>query len=220
MLPYHQSHIHVFLCLDKPPHASCSVQRCDNKELRKEQMKYVMVPVQMEGICCPKYNKVACKDGDSIHKVNKTSASSTTDDHFDFQVGQSWSTDNLCKTKTCVLKNGEIETESQIKECSTQCQQGFEYQPSVSECCGKCIPKWCVMDNGTKLIPGETVPGDECEEFVCKIVNGLPVIEKLTTKCPPKTPQCKDNLNQTRNIGDDWNMDICTKCHCSGKRLG
>ena len=55
---------------DKPPHTSCSVQRCDNKELVKEQMKYVMVPVQSEGICCPEYNRVACKDGDSVYQVS------------------------------------------------------------------------------------------------------------------------------------------------------
>ena len=58
---------------DKPPHTSCSVQRCDNKELVKEQMKYVMVPVQSEGICCPEYNRVACKDGDSVYQVSSLS---------------------------------------------------------------------------------------------------------------------------------------------------
>ena len=138
--------------------------------------------------------------------------------YFDVKVGQRWVTDNLCHSKTCVLNNGEIETESQIKECSTQCQQGFEYQPSETECCGKCEPKLCVMDDGTKLIPGVTVPGDGCEEFECHIVNKVPIIKKLTTLCPPKYSGCKDNLNQTRNIGDDWNKDRCTKCHCSGKR--
>jgi len=185
-------------CPDKLPHASCSVQRCDNKELIKEQRKYVMMPVQIEGVCCPEYNRVACKDGNSV-----------------YQVGQRWVTDNLCHSKTCVLNNGEIETESQIKECSTQCQQGFEYRPSETECCGKCEPKSCVMDDGTKLIPGVTVPGDGCEEFECHIVNKEPIIKKLTTLCPPKYSGCKDDLNQTRNIGDDWNMDRCTKCHCS-----
>ena len=55
---------------DKPPHASCSVQRCDNKELAKEQMKYVMVPVQIEGKCCLEYSRIACKDGDSVYQVS------------------------------------------------------------------------------------------------------------------------------------------------------
>lgn len=134
------------------------------------------------------------------------------------KVGQRWVTDNLCHSKTCVINNGEIETESQIKECSTQCQPGFEYQPSESECCGQCEPKWCVMEDGAKLIPGVTVPGDGCEEFECNIVNRIPTIKKLTTLCPSKYSGCKDNLNQTRNKGDVWNKDGCTKCHCSGKR--
>ena len=143
-----------------------------------------------------------------------------TDFEYDVKVGQKWVTDNLCHSKTCVLKNGEIETESQIKECSTQCQPGFEYQPSESECCGKCEPAmWCIMEDGTKLNPGVRIPGDGCEEFECNIVNKIPTIKKLTTLCPSKHSGCKDNLNQTRNIGDDWNKDRCTKCHCSGKRL-
>ena len=75
------------------------------------------------------------------------------------------------------------------------------------------------MEDGTKLIPGVRIPGDGCEEFECNIVNKIPTIKKLTTLCPSKHSGCKDNLNQTRNIGDDWNKDRCTKCHCSGKRL-
>ena len=77
---------------------------------------------------------------------------------------------------------------------------------------------WCVMEDGTKLIPGVRIPGDGCEEFECNIDNNIPTIKKLTTLCPSKHSGCKDSLNQIRNIGEDWNKDRCTKCHCSGKR--
>ena len=66
---FHHHHKYTFIYLDKPPHASCSVQRCDNKELMKEQKRYVMEPVQNEGICCPDYKRTACKDGDSVYQV-------------------------------------------------------------------------------------------------------------------------------------------------------
>ena len=69
---FHHHHKHIFYkYLDKPPHASCSVQRCDNKELMKEQKRYVMEPVQNEGVCCPDYKRIACKDGDSVYQVLK-----------------------------------------------------------------------------------------------------------------------------------------------------
>ena len=55
------------------------------------------------------------------------------------------------------------------------------------------------MDDGTKLIPGVTVPGDGCEEFECHIVNKVPIIKKLTTLCLPKYSGCKDNLNRKRS---------------------
>ena len=56
---------------DKPPHASCSVQRCDNRQVSKDQGRYVLEPEYTPGVCCPDYKKVACKDGETVYQVKE-----------------------------------------------------------------------------------------------------------------------------------------------------
>ena len=55
--------------LDKP-HASCSIESCDNQQIRKDQEKYVMEAQNVEDVCCPEYKKIACREGDSVYQVH------------------------------------------------------------------------------------------------------------------------------------------------------
>ena len=65
----HYKYIYSKTLSDKPPHASCSVQRCDNRQVSKDQGRYVLEPEYTPGVCCPDYKKVACKDGENVYQV-------------------------------------------------------------------------------------------------------------------------------------------------------
>ena len=122
-----------------------------------------------------------------------------------------------------------------IKECTTNCEEGFEYKiENVDDCCGSCVATQCVIEGGILIKPGETLKNTACETNTCKIVNNRPLVI-TSTSCPPipndcpeenikmdktgccKTCQrCKDSQNLTRNIGEVWSKDRCTSCLCKG----
>ena len=66
---FHNSTQLLVVFLDKP-HASCSIETCDNSQTRKNQEKYVMEAQNVEDVCCPEYKKIACREGDSVYQVH------------------------------------------------------------------------------------------------------------------------------------------------------
>ena len=110
------------------------------------------------------------------------------------------------------------------------------FSPSSTECCGHCEVSQCLLQDGTKLAPGQSVEtgGSACNNSVsCNIVNGAAVIERSSQSCPALPPdcppasvrpdprgcceicvRCRDRANRTRNIGDFWKADSCTTCTC------
>ena len=56
-------------CSDKPAQASCSVERCDDRQFRRDQSDYVLQEVQLDGQCCPDFRKLACRHGGNIYQV-------------------------------------------------------------------------------------------------------------------------------------------------------
>ena len=210
---------------DKPPQASCSVQTCDDRQVKKDQGKYVLEEVKVPGRCCPDYKKVACRDSGNI-----------------YQIGEGWRGGDLCRISNCTLRDGEAETEVsyEICESETDCQEGYQYETSPGTCCGACVAKQCRMEDGTMMSPGQTVTDNSaCNKPVrCEIVNGTPLIERssapcpaLPADCPPASQRldssgcckvcvtCRDQHNVTRNPGDSWKSDNCTSCTCQGDTL-
>ena len=72
--------------------------------------------------------------------------------------------------------------------------QGSEYQPSTTECCGRCVATHCVMENGDLLAPGERKTDETgCKTTECKLISGKPstivesaVCPEIPSDCPPQ----------------------------------
>ena len=102
------------------------------------------------------------------------------------------------------------------------------------KCCGSCVAKHCVMEDGSLLKAGSQIQ-NPCSKANCNIINGNPVLKEEVNYCPPlpsdckdgniridesgcckRCLRCKDQLNVTRNIGEIWKSTPCTTCICSG----
>ena len=153
-----------------------------------------------------------------------------------YQIGDSWRGLDLCQVYTCDLREGEAERSLTETRCETECGEGEVFSPSSTQCCGRCVPSHCLLQDGTKLEAGQSVEaaGSACNTSVrCSIVNGAAVIEKSSQSCPTLPADCPpasvrlqgccevclrcSSGNITRNIGDYWKADSCTTCTCRGE---
>nr|CAD7400885.1 unnamed protein product [Timema poppensis] len=132
---------------------------------------YEMTEVVVEGQCCTKKKKTKCKEGEKI-----------------YEIGENWiSPSNRCKNITCVSsgEGGEALKRERTRSCREEClkvgslalattliyRKGWEYVPSPptsQECCGKCVQRACVADDGTLHKPGDTWQGN-CTKSSCDI---------------------------------------------------
>ena len=54
---------------DPAPQASCSVESCDDRQLRRDQANYVLQELRVDGQCCPDFRRLACRHGGNIYQV-------------------------------------------------------------------------------------------------------------------------------------------------------
>jgi len=166
------------------PESVCSVTKCDLSSQTRAEVSYVIDITTTPGECCATFSKTACKVEERGQQQIK-------------QIGESWnSTADLCKTLSCVLKEGEAHIETTTTLCSqaSACSPGSEYQPSTTECCGRCVATHCVMENGDLLAPGERKTDETgCKTTECKLISGKPstivesaVCPAIPSDCPPQ----------------------------------
>eukprot|EP00092_Neocalanus_flemingeri_P040141 GFUD01043724.1.p1 GENE.GFUD01043724.1~~GFUD01043724.1.p1 ORF type:complete len:1350 (-),score=300.80 GFUD01043724.1:29-4078(-) len=165
----------------KTPESVCSVTRCDISTKTRSEASYVISNTTTPGECCAVFSRIACKTGETGNQLTK-------------QIGESWTSDtDLCKSFSCVSKEGEAYLETSYTKCTqaSDCSPGYEYQESPTECCGKCINTHCVMENGDLLAPGERKTDETgCKTTECKLINGKPSTMVQSAVCPAIPSDC------------------------------
>ncbi|XP_056642321.1 hemocytin [Diorhabda sublineata] len=145
-------------------------------EIPEETYKNFVVEIKpVEGECCEKQILKSCKINNNV-----------------VEIGETWqSPTDKCKTFTCYDKgNNELVIKETMHTCKTDCEKGWEYQESETECCGKCIQASCVLEGEVKE-EGETWKSpDNCTTFSCeKIGDQFSIVTNQET-CPPIDPSC------------------------------
>ena len=197
------------------------MQTCDDRQVKKDQARFVLEAVLVAGECCPYYRKVACREDGNV-----------------YQIGEEWRGEDLCKISNCTLSDGEAETEVRYEVCERECEAGYQYERSDSACCGTCEAKQCKMEDGRLLSPGQVLTEDSaCNRTVtCKIKDGKPQIERSSVSCPALPADCpsssirldaqgccqecvvcRDGDQVQRYPGEVWRSDNCTTCTCQGE---
>ncbi|XP_075692873.1 mucin-5B-like [Rhinoderma darwinii] len=159
--------------------------RCEPSQCQYQaeicSLGFEAVPTVMEGECCVKINcipmNVCIVDGAV------------------YQIGQDISTNrSSCKTCSC-SEEKDPETGFNIVVCEPilcmiLCPQGYVYETSNNDCCGKCIQVSCVViaaDGSSHLLkPGESqfLPDDNCTQYTCNFKGNIFVISSQTQVCP------------------------------------
>ncbi|XP_072277618.1 mucin-5B-like [Pyxicephalus adspersus] len=110
------------------------------------------------------------------------------------QPDETWKpNDQPCVTYEChIIEDQFIHTEVR-RACSidsqNDCSEGFVYERTEDECCGKCVQKSCIMklkDNTTQILQvneTRTFPDDICTSHECTQTGDHLVIHTTTTAC-------------------------------------
>jgi len=165
--------------LPATPKPVCTLTRCDLSAKLRDEVSYVLSNTTVPGQCCPVFSKIACKT-EQGREVK--------------QIGETWtSSEDLCKTLSCVGKEGEANIETSHTQCSqaADCAPGSEYQPATTECCGVCVVTHCVMEDGELLSPGERkTDSTGCRTTECKLISGKPSTIVESAVCPEIPADC------------------------------
>ena len=107
---------------DKPPESSCSVKKCDKRQMKKDQFKYVLEEIVTPGVCCSEYKKTACKESGTVRQVRLVQNWLFLT--IVYKIGEAWTSDsNLCKKYSCVEKDGEAKLEYNLEKCPAKCAE-------------------------------------------------------------------------------------------------
>ena len=106
------------------PEPSCTLQGCEGG-LVMEASKFVVKEERVEGSCCPRFTRVACRDGDGLERA----------------VAEEWR-EGKCRRVRCVLgEEGQVDMEADTEACPTSCPPGSDLlEPEEGVCCGQCSP--------------------------------------------------------------------------------
>ncbi|XP_072321728.1 mucin-2-like [Eucyclogobius newberryi] len=96
--------------------------------------------------------------------------------------------------------------------CNTHCAPGYEYQPILGACCGKCVQTSCFVTVGNVshiLQPGEQWSPDNnpCVKFECVRIGNQFLTVETKTVCPPFDP--KDCIPGTETVASDGCCRVC-----------
>ncbi|XP_026667953.1 hemocytin isoform X2 [Ceratina calcarata] len=161
---------------EKGPQAKCFTTECLKAVDHPDLADFVMEEVVLEDKCCPNFERTACKDGEKV-----------------YQVGDIWqpNPEDSCNLMECLKDTDGIEKRAKVQECHTVCDPGFEYQPAENKsinCCGRCVPTACVVDDQVKNVGEEWFSWDSCTKFTCTSGNGTIYVETRTEECPEIDP--------------------------------
>ncbi|XP_069823969.1 mucin-2-like [Dendropsophus ebraccatus] len=131
--------------------------------------------------------------------------------------GQSVSiSNNNCLVYTCVKLAGQLTTIAVNKTCQftslQSCKSGEEYvPPTANQCCGQCVPKFCVVispTGGIQLLDeGKSIsfPNDICTSYTC-----LKSAGQLVTLATKAT--CQFNSSRNCKSGEEYVPPTADQC--------
>ncbi|XP_075043965.1 intestinal mucin-like protein isoform X2 [Mixophyes fleayi] len=139
------------------------------------------IPTISEGECCVTFN---CRPM-NVCIVNGNV----------YQIGQTiWEERSLCKECSCSeIKDSKTGFNTVICDpilCRIECPQGYDYEKSNNDCCGKCVQVSCALtaaDGSIYLLePGKSqfLPDDNCTMYTCALIGENLVTSSLTHICP------------------------------------
>lgn len=157
--------------------AYCQTESCSIPE---ESNDYIYEQKILPGVCCPKYERTYCKEGDKQYKI-----------------GEEWSLDEKCIRYKCINGSSGAEKMKQEYNCTTTCPPNSRYiEPSKHSdiCCGHCEPFAC-EENGKIYQIGEHWPSEikKCFEAEC-IKLGDKIQTVYTSLCKSNIENCPKHL--------------------------
>ncbi|XP_044578140.1 hemocytin isoform X1 [Cotesia glomerata] len=182
----------------------CTNYECisDNRDLRvkelttqceilnsQEEELYEIEEEKIFGQCCPKYTRTGCRSDGKVYRPSSTWKNSA----------------DSCITEICAVGAEKIELQRTVQNCNTSCEFGWEYQsPEEGQCCGRCIPAFCVVDGILYNPDSVWYSEDNCTTYECQFNEGQMVISTSSRVCPDvfKCP-----------LKDIYNDGCCNACN-------
>ncbi|XP_069683352.1 hemocytin isoform X2 [Periplaneta americana] len=151
-------------------HPSCKVETCSEVLAGQEAVDYVLKRIPVPDQCCPRLERVACKEGATTHQVGSKWASPSGDP---------------CETFVCDSVAERAEKRQLLEHCTLDCQPGFEEdKPPPGECCGRCRQVACVVDGQLKDLNSSWTSADMCTTSYCLLANDSYVVQSVVERCP------------------------------------
>ncbi|KRT80049.1 hypothetical protein AMK59_6840, partial [Oryctes borbonicus] len=165
---YSEDYCTEYFCVDNYYDVKNVSIRCEGAP-PDDNIEYIYQREPVEGECCGRWEKTAC----GIHGQTYTE-------------GQSWtSPSDPCVTITCSKGDADQLTKKVATQtCYRDCKPGEEYRTPSDECCGRCVPVYCISEDGPKT-PGEQwISADFCMTYKCVAQNETLSILSSEVKCP------------------------------------
>ncbi|XP_066594945.1 hemocytin-like [Prorops nasuta] len=151
---------------------NCITTDCISMDKHPDFNDFLLREIIVENECCPSFERISCKFGDSI-----------------YNVGDLWYPDqeNVCIAIECVKDTSGIQKIIKEQTCPESCDFGYEYKPSENtslNCCGNCVPLGCIVGDEIKEIGHTWYSDDHCTQYTCALsTNSSFYIQEVIEKC-------------------------------------